>query len=70
MSSSGRRKKNIPVNLARYMFFKQCKERHANCTDEFLKLAATVYNPLEPQPQFEEEDLYSENSEEEYLMDV
>lgn len=34
-SSSGRRKSNIPGNLARYMFYKRCKELNLNRTLEF-----------------------------------
>lgn len=48
-SSSGRRKSHIPGNLARYMFYKWCSERHLNRTIEFYRLAGQLYSPLTPQ---------------------
>ena len=47
-SSSGRIKKHIPGNLARYMFMKRCKELQLDRTKEFLRLAGLMYNPCFP----------------------
>lgn len=43
MSPSGRRKAHIPGNLARYMFFKKCKDEEINKTIDFFKLAGRLY---------------------------
>lgn len=49
-SSSGRKKSNIPGNLARYMFYKRCKELKLNRTEEFFCLAGVLYGPLNKIP--------------------
>ena len=45
-SSSGRRKANIPGNLASYMFHKRCNKLNLDHTQEFFRLASKMYNPL------------------------
>ena len=47
MSSSGRKKANIPGNLAKYMFQKKCTELNLDRNVEFFKLARALYNPSE-----------------------
>lgn len=48
VSSSGRKKSNIPGNLARYIFYKRCKEFNLNKTEEFFRLAGCLYNLKNP----------------------
>ncbi|HYT40871.1 MAG TPA: hypothetical protein VEP90_00865 [Methylomirabilota bacterium] len=47
LSSSGRVKAHLPGNLARYMFFKKCKEQGIDRCVEFFRLAGQLYNGLE-----------------------
>lgn len=49
ISTSGRKKTNIPGNLARYMFYKRCGELELNRTEEFFRLAGKLYNPYNPE---------------------
>lgn len=44
-TASGRKKAHIPGNLAKYMFFKRCKELDLDRTIEFYRLAGKLYNP-------------------------
>lgn len=44
----GRIKSNIPGNLARYIFYKKCKELNLNRTKEFYRLAGKLYDPTNP----------------------
>lgn len=48
MYSGGRTKSSIPGNLARYMFYKRCKQLGEDRLAAFMKLAGKVYNPLNP----------------------
>uniref|UniRef100_A0A914CG06 Uncharacterized protein n=1 Tax=Acrobeloides nanus TaxID=290746 RepID=A0A914CG06_9BILA len=41
---------NPAGNLAKYMFFKKCKETKADRTVEFLKYAGQLYNPAKNEP--------------------
>uniref|UniRef100_A0A914D9W5 ISXO2-like transposase domain-containing protein n=1 Tax=Acrobeloides nanus TaxID=290746 RepID=A0A914D9W5_9BILA len=50
MSSAGRKKAHIPGNLAKYMFFKRCKELKLDKTREFYRLAGKHYNPTKNEP--------------------
>lgn len=45
VSSSERKKSNIPENLARYIFYKRCKELKLNKSEEFFRIAGILYNP-------------------------
>lgn len=58
----GRRKSGIPGNLAKYMFFKHCAEKILDRTEEFLRLAGQLYNPLmdEVEQLLENEEEWSE----------
>lgn len=42
----GRKQAHIPGNLARYMFYKKCKELNLERTLEFFRLAGQIYNPM------------------------
>ena len=44
-TSSGKRKSHIPGNLARYMFNKRCLANNLDRTEEFFRLAGTLYYP-------------------------
>lgn len=55
VTSSGRKKSHIPGNLAKYMFYKRCKELGLDRTEEFYRLAGFVYNPAKNEPPQDEE---------------
>lgn len=44
-STHGRKKEHIPGNLARYMFQKSVRAKKSDPTEEFFRLAASVYDP-------------------------
>jgi hypothetical protein len=71
VSSSGRRKAHIPGNLARYMFNKRCAALKLDRTEEFFRLAGTLYNPNNQEKQgFESQEEDEEELEEPtYEMD-
>ena len=42
---AGRKKEHVAGNLAKYMFNKRCAERKVDRFEEFLQLAARLYDP-------------------------
>ena len=44
------------MELAKYMFFKSCKERNVDRTEEFYKLTGLLYNPAKNVPKLVEDE--------------
>ena len=65
-TASGRKKAHIPGNLAKYMFYKRCKELGLDRTTEFYRLAGELYNPARNEPPEQEEEA---NTDEENISD-
>lgn len=47
-TAAGRKKAHVAGNLAKYMFFKMCRDKKDDRFDTFMRFAGRLYNPCSP----------------------